>query len=214
MTVLLNVDPGGAVFRGLAVPFGRSALIVDKDGKLIAEQFDQTSIRKLPQNIPLLVGHRRDEPPAGVITSSGLSSFGLGIEGKLVGGDSEIEGWRRRFAEGIMAALSIGFVAEGRQEWRLPERRGAPPLCIRRNVEVVEASLVQWPAYADAAVVSINERTAQHQREHEIAMEMLAEYKARQARAHEESRRTIAETTEFLARTAAWDAARKRRRVS
>jgi len=53
--------------------------------------------------------------------------------------------------------------------------------------------LVQWPAYADAAIVSIKLRTAQRQREHETAMEMLAEYRAQKAQAHRESERAILE---------------------
>ncbi len=138
----VKVEPGGTVFRGLAVPFDSPAYLVEADGRLVAERFDEASITRLPENIPLLVGHRRDEPPAGVITSSGISKFGLAIEGRLVGSDVEVEGWRRKFADGLMASLSIGFAARGAQDWRAPERVGAPPIVIRRGVEIVEISLV------------------------------------------------------------------------
>jgi hypothetical protein len=61
----------------------------------------------------------------------------------------------------------------------------------------VEASLVPWLAYTDAAIVSINLRSAQSQREHETAMEMLAEYRAQKAQAYRESERAILEWRAF-----------------
>jgi phage head maturation protease len=185
---LVHVDPDGAVFRGLAVPFGENALLVEKDDRIVAEEFDELSIRAMPKDVPLLVSHRRDEPPAGIVTSSGISRYGLGIEGRLVGSDAEIEGWRRKLGAGLMAALSIGFVAEGPQEWRRPERYGQPPRVIRRNVEIMEISLVNWAAYTSAGVLSINERTA----------------------ASDASRRVIAETTAELDAVRAYLAARGR----
>ncbi len=178
------------MFRGLAVPFGESALLVEKNDQIIAERFDEMSIRKLPADIPLLVSHRRDEPPAGIITSSGIAKFGLGVEGRFIGSDQEVEGWRRKLGAGLMAALSIGFVTRGPQEWRRPERSGAPPLVVRRGVEIVEISLVSWAAYGGAGIVSINERTA----------------------ASDESRRIIAETQAFLADTRTFLARNRKRR--
>lgn len=123
---LVTVEPDGAVLRGLAVPFRQTAYFVDNDDKLVAEQFDEQSIHELPTDIPLLVGHDRNRPPAGIVTATGITSYGLGIEGRLIGSDDEIEGWRRKFAAGLMAALSIGFTAQGKQDWRRPERRWAP----------------------------------------------------------------------------------------
>ena len=56
-----------------------------------------------------------------------------------------------------MASLSVGFAARGAQECRRPERRRcAPDWSIRRGVEIVEVSLVTWPAYEGAAIVSLN----------------------------------------------------------
>ncbi|MGE5694037.1 MAG: HK97 family phage prohead protease [Candidatus Sericytochromatia bacterium] len=195
----VTVEPDGAVFCGLAVPFGETAWVQGHDGEIIAERFDADSIRTLPSNVPLLVSHRRDEPPAGVVAGTAISTtFGVGVEGKLIGSDHEIEGWRRRFAEGLMCGLSIGFTASGRQQWQLPERRGAPPLVVRRNVEIVELSLVQWPAYESAGMTSLHVRTAQAQRTHEVADEMFAEYKARRAKERLENERFMIETRVFL----------------
>ena len=88
-----------------------------------------------------------------------------------------------------MASLSVGFAARGAQEWRAPERVGAPPIVIRRGVEIVEISLVTWPAYNSAAVVSVNQRTA----------------------ASDESQRIIADATAYLADVRAYLAGRRRR---
>jgi phage head maturation protease len=171
-THLVHVDPDGAVFRGLAVPFGENALLVEKDGRPVAEQFDEESIVAMPKDVPLLVSHNRGVPAAGIINSSGISRYGLAVEGRFIGSDAEIEGWRRKLAAGLMAQLSIGFTAGGPQEWRRPQRYGGPPVVVRRNVEIVEVSLVQWAAYSSAAVVSINARTAASDESRRIINEM------------------------------------------
>ena len=90
-----------------------------------------------------------------------------------------------------MSQLSIGsLTASGRQDWRRPQRYGGPPVVVRRNVEIVEISLVTWPAYNSAGVVSINARTA----------------------ASDESQRIIRETQAFLADTRTFLARNRKRR--
>jgi phage head maturation protease len=190
MTVkLVHIDPAGVVFRGIAVPFHETAIIVQDGDRIVAEQFDEMSILEMPVDTPLLVSHRRDTPPAGIITGFGIGQFGLGIEGRLVGADVEIEGWRRRFEAGLMAGLSIGFTAKGPQEWRRPERDGAPPLVIRRGVSIVEVSLVTFSAYPAAGLLSLNEQTA----------------------AIDESRALAADMTEYIRDTQTYLAAEQRR---
>jgi HK97 family phage prohead protease len=189
---LVAVEPGGAVFRGLAVPFYQSAIVVEPDNRLVAEQFDPQSITELPANIPLLISHRRDEPPAGIIDTAAVTAYGLGVEGRLIGTDDELDGWRKRFAAGLMSSLSIGFVADGRQQWQRPQHRGDPPLVIRRGVRIIEISLVSWPAYTGAGIASLNQRTA--------AADI----------AHAESLRVIAETQRELIRTTHWLQSRRR----
>jgi phage head maturation protease len=53
---------------------------------------------------------------------------------------------------------------------------------VRRGVDIVELSLVHWPAYQSAGIVSVNQRSAAD----DIA--------------HTESERVKSETLEFLAR--------------
>jgi HK97 family phage prohead protease len=190
----VSIEPGGAVLRGLAVPFHQPTVVVESDGRVVAEVFDHDSIRRLPDGAPLLVGHDRATPPVGIITTTGITSYGVGIEAQLVGSDNDLDAWRKRLAAGLMSGLSVGFTASGQQRWQRPARDGEPPTVTRRGVEIIEVSLVHWPAYDAAGVVSVSQRTGQRQREHEVATEMIAEYRAQKEQAHRESERVILET--------------------
>jgi hypothetical protein len=78
---LVEVDaPGSSSLRGLAVPFGELAFIVDKSGDLYAETFDELRSPRPPQHVPLLVSPNRDRPPAGKVLSSVIMRQRLGIE--------------------------------------------------------------------------------------------------------------------------------------
>lgn len=170
----VTIEPGGCVFRGVGVPYHESALVVERDGRIVEEQFDEYSILMPPMNIPLLVSHRRDAPPAGVITRSESKADGLHVEGRLIGSDDEIEGWRRRLGANLMSSLSVGFTARGAQKWEPPARTGSPPRTIRRGVSICELSLVSWPAYEGARVASISSRTQASAASHRFMTEAVA----------------------------------------
>ncbi len=178
---LVTVEEGGNILRGIAVPFNETAYFIDKDGNVVAERFDEQSVLALPSQIPLLVSHDRQRAPAGIVMTAGVTSFGIGIEARLVGSDEEVQGWRRKLAAGLMASLSIGFTAGGRQQWRAPDRQGAPPMVIRRGVEIVEISLVNWPAYDGATIVSLSQRTADEDDAHTKSEQAIADHLAHQA---------------------------------
>lgn len=155
MTVL--IEPGGKILRGLALPFDEHALIYD-GSDLYAEVFDRTSLEALPKEIPLLVSHNRNGPPAGMVRSTTVSSRGLELEAELVGSDDEVEGWRRKFEAGLMASLSIAFRAD-RPQWEKPPRVGLPPVKRVRGARIEEISLVNWPAYRSAGIDRVAQRT-------------------------------------------------------
>lgn len=190
MTAPVTIEANGAVLCGLLVPFHEPAFVVEADGRLIAEMFDEQSVPALPNRMPLLIGHDRSNPPAGIVTTVAPTSRGVGIEAELVGSADELATWRKRFQAGLMARLSVGFRASGPQQWLRPHRAGEPPIVVRRGVELVEASLVHWGAYGSAGIVSVNQRTA----------------------AGDESDRIIAETAAYLAETSAFLARTRRRR--
>lgn len=199
----IRVEEDGKVLRGLALPFNEFAVILDKEGRLFAEIFDEESLVRLPQNVPLLVSHNRDVPPAGMVLQTMKLSSGLGVEARIVGSDHEVEGWRRRFAAGLMTGLSIAFRAS-KPIWERPPRSGLPPVKRVRNAEIEEISLVSWPAYRSAGLSSVNLRSMGDELRHEESERIIAQIRAN----HEESQRIIAEVHAMKAAREARQAAR------
>lgn len=181
---VLHIEPDGMILRGLALPFGESALVEDpRSHDLVEEIMDESSIEHIAPNLPLLVSHDRDIPPVGIVRNTSISSLGIGIEAKLVGSDSELEGWRRRFRHGLSSGLSVGFVRQRRNAvYERPLRPGGLPVMRPRGVQVVECSLVTWPAFESAGVLSLSVRSAIDQDRHERTVETLEWLAARTAR--------------------------------
>jgi phage head maturation protease len=116
------------------------------------------------------------------VLSSVIMPQGLGIEAKLVGSDDELEGWRLRFDAGLMVGLSIGFrVGSGKAIWEPPPKQGMPPVKRVRGAEIVEVSLVNYPAYDNAATLSLNQRSFAEEEAHRESVE-----------AHEKTQEVIA----------------------
>ena len=63
---VFKVEDGGKVIRGLALPFGEGAIVTGPQGDLVEEVMDSDSVSHIAPNLPLLVGHDRSRPPAGV----------------------------------------------------------------------------------------------------------------------------------------------------
>ena len=176
----ITIEPGGLVLRGCAVPWNEETVVVSpspRGGRIVhRELFDDRSIVGVGGLFgkPILIGHD-DTRPVGRIRLSRSTGRGLEIEADLVGGDEEIEGIRRRLAAGLQAGLSIGFfpdrgvrrMAAAGDAWRLP-------LVVRRGVEIREASLVVWPAYAGSLVSGVHVRTVDGERRHVESVEAIA----------------------------------------
>jgi phage head maturation protease len=112
-----------------------------------------------------------------VVHTVALTAAGLGAEGELVGNDAEIEGWRRRFRAGLNNGLSVGYTcSRARTRYERPTRRGDPPIRRPRGVEIMEISLVQWPAFPSAGVVSLSMRSATDERRHEESVRIIGEW--------------------------------------
>ena len=155
---MITIEDGGRVLRGLAVPYDQPTIILDQH-ELIAEMFDRQSIVAVEDGAPLLVSHLRDREPLGRIVSHRHTGDGLEIEARLIDSESELERWRTRWAENLMTGLSVGF-RQGPGQWERPPQRGMPPLKRVREVEVVEVSAVNWPAYPNAGLRGLAQRTA------------------------------------------------------
>ncbi len=161
----VTIEDGGLVLRGVAVPWNEDTVVVTGTGSrrvVHRERFDAESIPAAGAlyGVPLMFGHDHNRP-AGRIRLSRSTDRGLEIEADLIGADDELEGVRRRLAAGLMAGLSIGFVADSHADvWIAPEKRSELPVVIRRHATIREVSFVQWPAYASAGVDSVNLRTS------------------------------------------------------
>jgi HK97 family phage prohead protease len=172
---VLSIEPGGRIVRGLALPFGSSAYVVEGND-VIEEVMDEDSLDGLPGRVPLLEGHDRTRAAIGVARNwAVIPGKGLGVEAELVVSDSELDAWHRRFKHGLTSGLSIGFrYDKHRTKWERPVRSGSPPRKRPRGVEVEELSLVQWPAYLLAAVTAMAMRSADDQRRHEKSQAIFA----------------------------------------
>lgn len=192
---VFKVEDNGRIIRGVAVPFNEGAIVTGPDGSLVEEVMDEESIEHIADNLPLLVGHDRTRPPAGIVRTAGVSPRGVVIEAELVGSDDELEGWRRRFRQGLSSGLSVGFTQNRKRAvYEKPQRRGGLPVMRPRGLVVHEISLVQWPAYLAAGVVSVSVRTAE-----------ADEAQERRDQAHREGER-------FLNEVRMWQAERDARR--
>jgi hypothetical protein len=94
---VLSIEPGGRIVRGLALPFGSSAYVVEGND-VIEEVMDEDSLDGLPGRVPLLEGHDRTRAAIGVARNwAVIPGKGLGVEAELVVSDSELDAWHRRF---------------------------------------------------------------------------------------------------------------------
>ncbi len=184
----ITVEDDGKIIRGLAIPYREHALIAE-NSRVFLEYFEGESLRKLPKNVPLLQGHDRAVPPAGKILDSHHSPQGMWIEARLSGGASDVDRWRGLFADSLMAGLSVGF-REGLGKWTTDAR--GTPIKLVREAEVIEVSVVNWPAYSSAGVRTVSVRSRADQKR------------------KEESDRAIAEAQEVMARVNARLAARRK----
>ncbi|OLT43051.1 hypothetical protein BJF85_02820 [Saccharomonospora sp. CUA-673] len=158
----VEVVDGGRFLTGVAVPFDEPALVNDRTLGVVHEVFDEQSvpISRRPRGVPLLISHDQTRPPVGRVDASEIVvGRGLTFTAELVGTEEETEGWRRRWAAGLMFAISIGFHPSPRDdEHYRPERDGLPPVVVRRNVRIAELSIVLHPAFRSARIDRVADR--------------------------------------------------------
>ena len=175
-----TIEPGGMILRGIAVPWNQPTVVAGPNprGSRIVHQemFDERSIVGIGvlRDVPLMVNHD-DGRPAGRVRLSRSTERGLEVECDLVGSDDEVEGIRRRLANGLQAKLSIGFYPNPKaDEWET-RSSGELPLVRRRGVKIKEISLVHWPAYEGALVTGVHVRNSiAEQRHRESDEEIVA----------------------------------------
>jgi phage head maturation protease len=179
--VTVRIEPGGRVVRGVAVPFGQSAIVKMRGAKMVEEIFDADSFAQpLPSGVPLMVNHVREREPVGVVHETAAWSYGLGFEGELLVSDAEAEVWERRFKAGLVSGVSVGYLSDhSRFVWERPKRRGGLPIVRPRGVGLDHLSLIllpTLPAYDRAQVLTLSQRSAADQRRHEESERIIGEW--------------------------------------
>ena len=109
---------------------------------------------------------------------------GLQLEAELIGADVELDGWRRRIGAGLLAGLSVGFIANPATrhvDGATVEERVADACDVEAS-RSARVSIVQLPAYSGATVDSIRLRTEtqqwvddQMQQRHALSEQVKAE---------------------------------------
>lgn len=177
----VEVEEGGRFIRAVAVPYGVEAFVIGpprRGGEKVAhrEAFDRESIRDIGAMFgrPILLSHDQARP-TGRILLTRSTERGLEVEGELLGSDDELESIRRRAAGGVLSSVSVGFLPSPREDqWTGPDASGLP-LVLRRGVVVKEISLVLWPAFDDARILSISKRTSGAEARKESSDRAIAE---------------------------------------
>ncbi|HKE72472.1 MAG TPA: HK97 family phage prohead protease [Acidimicrobiales bacterium] len=191
--VTITVEGSAKILRGTLVPYGRPALIADRDGAgklmIYRERWDADSAAIPTELVPLLQTHD-DSRPIGKVTRLWSDASGLQLEAELVGSSSEIDGLRERIGHGVLTGLSVGFFSDGTaDQWEAASRPGGVPTVLRRRAQVREASLCVWPAYDKARVTALRNRTEQQA----ASDQLVAEHRERRGRERAEVERIVAE---------------------
>lgn len=183
--VTITVEGSARIVRGVLIPYNRPTIVGDRlsDGSTMfyEERFDQASCIMPTTAIPLLQSHDESRP-VGKVKRMWHDDSGLQIEAELVGSSNEIDGLRERIGHNLLTGLSVGFICDPKSDdWRQATTPGKLPRVTRRGARIREASLVLWPAYSDARVTAIRNRTEMQRQSDQLIAEYHARKQARQA---------------------------------
>jgi HK97 family phage prohead protease len=192
---MIKTDGAQLYVRGLAVPYGRSALIADRsaDGavQLFIERFDSHSWAELPSRVPFTRTHNEEAPLGWAQIRS--TPKGLMIEATLIDSTiaaDSVSAMRAQLLEG----LSIAFAENAdRDEWTRGGN-GRPPAVLRRGASLRHVALVAHGAYESAKVTELGAESFAHLE----SEQHMAPYRAERARTERASR---AESQKILSDT-------------
>jgi HK97 family phage prohead protease len=127
---------------GVAVPYGQTIEVNGYHERVQRGAFD-TSIQ-----VPLLFGHDHRSIPIGKVIILRDTETGLEIEAKL-NNTTQAEDVYRALQSGDLNSFSIGFIPIN--------SRNDDDVVVREKVDLKEVSVVTFPAYSQANVVSVRE---------------------------------------------------------
>ncbi len=150
-TTTLELRDDGRTLVGLAVPYNVETRIGSYVESFAPGAFDGTD----PATVPVLAAHNRTELPIGRALSLTDTPAGLAVELRIsqtAYGDDVLALVR----DGAATGLSIGFQpVEGGDRWNRDRTK-----VTRTRANLVEISVVGFPAYLDARIAAV--RTALH----------------------------------------------------
>jgi len=136
-------DEEGTI-TGLAVPYNQDANI----GGQYVERFAPGAIRSV-DDVKIFYGHNHDDLPIGKVISGRETEQGYEITAKLTPGVQRADETLALMRDGVLNKFSVGFIPV--------EQNREGNTITRTRVNLLEVSVVNWPAYSGAAVTDVRE---------------------------------------------------------
>jgi HK97 family phage prohead protease/HK97 family phage major capsid protein len=154
----LRLTDDEGTIAGIAVPYDQEANI----GGQYVERFAPGAIDNV-NDVKIFYGHDHDNLPIGKVISGRDTEHGYEITAKLTRGVQRAEETLALMRDGVLNKFSVGFIPV--------EQTREGNTITRTRVNLLEVSVVNWPAYSAAAVTSVREE----QPEAEPTVELIDE---------------------------------------
>ena len=142
----MRLDDAEGTIRGIAVPYGQTA-----DIGAYQEQFAPGAIRSV-EDVKLFYGHQHDDLPIGKVIEGRDTEQGFEIVAKLTKGVQRAEETLALMRDGVLNKFSVGF--------KPVEQTRDGNVVTRTLVELLELSVVPFPAFSNAGITQVREEQA------------------------------------------------------
>jgi len=129
---------------GLAVPYNQDANI----GGQYVERFAPGAIRSV-DDVKIFYGHNHEDLPIGKVIAGRETEAGYEITAKLTPGVQRAEETLALMRDGVLNKFSVGFIPV--------EQSREGNTVTRTLVNLLEVSVVNWPAYSGAAITNVRD---------------------------------------------------------
>lgn len=140
----LRLTDDEGTISGIAVPYGQDANI----GGQYVERFAPGAIGSV-EDVKIFYGHDHDNLPIGKVIDGRDTEHGYEITAKLTRGVQRAEETLALMRDGVLNKFSVGFMPV--------EQTREGNTITRTRVNLLEVSVVNWPAYSGAAITSVRE---------------------------------------------------------
>ncbi len=154
-------DEEGTI-TGIAVPYNQDANI----GGQYVERFAPGAIDSV-EDVKIFYGHNHDDLPIGKVVAGRETEAGYEIVAKLTPGVQRADETLALMRDGVLNKFSVGFIPI--------EQSREGNTVTRTRVNLLEVSVVNWPAYSMAAVTNVREELPEAEPEVEPTDETLTQ---------------------------------------